>query len=187
MLLVDEGLVRVPRYGLSQVSFGRSSQRRSVWAPIRPMNGVPWREISMAEPKKAVPAARRTSPGVIKPAAKSRRRSVKKAAGVPQGGTSGRSLDGGPESPGRRESARQAEKLAIPALAIVLGLIGLAVYVLWLAAIVLMAVLFGLIASELKVRTGGGGVVPGVVTTMVVEAKSVAEDVAESGTARGRD
>jgi len=139
----------------------------------------------VAEPKKAVPAAGRTSTAVTKPAAKPRRRSVKKAA-VPGEGTSGHSLEGGSESPGRRESAQQAEKLAILALAIVLGLIGLAVHFLWWPAIVLMAVLFGLIASDLKGRRGGG-VISDVVTTVMVEAKSVAEDIAGSAATRGKD
>ena len=60
------------------------------------------------------------------------------------------------------------------------GLLGLAVHVMWFAAIVLMAVLLGLIASQLR-GPRGGGVVSGVVSTVIVEAKSVGEDIARAG------
>jgi len=67
-------------------------------------------------------------------------------------------------------------------VALICGLLGLAVHVLWFAAIVLMAVLLGLIASQLRDRRGGG-VVSAVVSTVMVEAKSVGEDIARGGSA----
>jgi hypothetical protein len=66
------------------------------------------------------------------------------------------------------------------ALAILFGVIGFAVHFLWFGAIVLMAVLLGLIVSEMRSRRGGG-VISEVVTTVMVEAKSVAEAIASGG------
>jgi len=72
-----------------------------------------------------------------------------------------------------RESIRQTEQLVVLALALLFGFIGFAVHFFWLAAIVLMAVLFGLMAARL--RSGKGGLVSGVVATVVAEARSVTE------------
>jgi hypothetical protein len=80
----------------------------------------------------------------------------------------------------RRESTQLVQQLAVLALAIVLGLIGLAVHFLWIPAIVLMAVLFGLIASGLRGQQGGG-VISEVATTVMDEAKSVADSISEHG------
>jgi hypothetical protein len=81
----------------------------------------------------------------------------------------------------RRESTQLVQQLAVLALAIVLGLIGLAVHFLWIPAIVLMSALFGLIASGLRGQRGGG-VMSEVATTVMVEAKGVAEGISERGT-----
>ena len=80
-------------------------------------------------------------------------------------------------SPGRRESSRLAEQVVLLALAILFGVIGFAVHFLWFGAIVLMAVLLGLIVSEMRSRRGKS-VISEVVTTVMVEAKSVAEAIA---------
>ena len=82
----------------------------------------------------------------------------------------------------RRQSTQLVQQLAVLAVAILLGLIGLAVHFLWIPAIVLMSALFGLIASGLRSQRGGG-VIAEVATTVMVEAKSVAEAIA-SGRSR---
>jgi hypothetical protein len=74
------------------------------------------------------------------------------------------------------------EQLAILALALVFGLVGLAIHVLWFAAIVLMALLLGLMASELRGRRDGG-VISEVATAVREEAKKVAADVTGDGDA----
>jgi hypothetical protein len=81
----------------------------------------------------------------------------------------------------RRESTQLVQQLAVLALAILLGLIGLAMHFLWIPAIVLMAALFGLIASGLRGQRGGG-VIAEVATTVMAEAKSVTEGISEPGT-----
>jgi hypothetical protein len=82
---------------------------------------------------------------------------------------------GSPAAPQDTEPARQVEKLAILALALVLGLFGLFLHALWLGAIVLMAVLLGWGAAELRGRRGRG-----VISGVVAEAKSVVADVAST-------
>jgi hypothetical protein len=84
----------------------------------------------------------------------------------------------------RRDSTRLVEQLVLLAVAILLGLIGLAVHVLWFGSIVLMSVLFGLIASGLRGQRGG--VIAEMATTVMVEAKSVADGISNSG-AKGHD
>jgi hypothetical protein len=79
----------------------------------------------------------------------------------------------------RRDSTRLVEQLVLLALAILLGLIGLAVHVMWFGSIVLMSVLFGLIASGLRGQRGG--VIAEMATTVIVEAKSVADGISNSG------
>ena len=66
----------------------------------------------------------------------------------------------------------------ILAVAIILGLIGLAVHVFWLGSIVLMSVLLGLLAADVKGRRGGG-----VVSELVAEAKDMAGDITNAGAA----
>jgi hypothetical protein len=78
----------------------------------------------------------------------------------------------------RRESTQLVRQLAVLALAILLGLIGLAVHFLWIPAIVLMSVLFGLIASGLRGQRGGG-VISEVATSVMDEAMSVVEGISE--------
>lgn len=63
--------------------------------------------------------------------------------------------------------------LALLGVTIVVSLLGLAIHVLWLVAIVLMAMLFGLIAATVR----GRGVIP----ELVAEAHSVADDLTGGG------
>ena len=127
----------------------------------------------------ATAAATKAANATRKVAAKPRRRAVKKQVSDVRGPSSGQSANAGQGPASRRDSARHAEQLAVILLAIVFGLIGFAVHILWFASIILMAILFGLVASEVRGRRGGG-VISDVATTMVEEAKSVAEDIAIS-------
>jgi hypothetical protein len=139
----------------------------------------------VVEPTKAVPSSSRTAKSASKPAVRRRRPSVKKKAVVGEVPAVDQTRAGGPGPGGRWESARQADKLVILGLALLFGLIGEAVRVLWLASIVLMAILFGLIAAELRGRrAGGGGVISDVVTTVMTEAKNVAEEISSGTTTR---
>jgi hypothetical protein len=72
----------------------------------------------------------------------------------------------------RRESSRQAEQFIILVLALLCGLIGFSLHVLWLAAVVLMSVLLGLAAAELRGHRRGG-----VIAEVVAEVKSVADNI----------
>jgi hypothetical protein len=75
-----------------------------------------------------------------------------------------------------RSAGAQVEHIAILSLALVSGLLGLALHVFWFVSIVLMAVLLGLIASTVRRRPGSG-----VVSEVVAEAKSVAADIGSAG------
>ena len=120
----------------------------------------------------AVSPRKRRSADAGKPAATPRRRTVRKAA-PPVAAHADESTTGASASPGG-DRGRQAEQLGLVALAIVLGLIGFAVHFLWFASIVVMSVLFGLIASELRGRRTGG-VTTAVVDAFVGEARNVVD------------
>lgn len=130
----------------------------------------------LAKSKGAQPATRKTGTTVSKRAARPRKRSVRKQVSDPENVKTDRSVGNEQDSPARGKSARQAEQLAILALALLFGVIGLALHFFWFPSILLMALLFGLSASELRSRRGGG-VISEVVTTVVAEAKGVAEDI----------
>jgi hypothetical protein len=115
-----------------------------------------------------------------KSAPRPRRRSVKKKVPEPQGLLTDPPGDADRGSRGRRESSRLAEQVVLLALALLFGVIGFAVHFLWFGSIVLMAVLLGLIVSEMRSRRGES-VISEVVTTVMVEAKSVAEAIASGG------
>ena len=66
-----------------------------------------------------------------------------------------------------RRSGAEVEQIAILCLALVCGLVGLAVHVFWFVSIVLMAVLLGLTAAAVRRRPGHG-----VVSEVLAEAKS---------------
>jgi hypothetical protein len=100
---------------------------------------------------------------------------------APEGGLHDPVATNGSVKPDRRpvasrDSVRQVEQLAILALALIFGVIGFAVHFFWFPAIVLMAALFGLIASGL--RGTRGGVFSEVVSTVVTETRSIAEATA---------
>jgi hypothetical protein len=71
------------------------------------------------------------------------------------------------------------EQLSVLSVAIVLAVIGVAVHALWIVAIVVMAVLWGMVAADLR-RERGRGVMAEVVTTVVDEAKGVAHALSEA-------
>jgi hypothetical protein len=83
---------------------------------------------------------------------------------------------GGVTAPAARPSVRQTEQIAILVLALILGLIGLAFHVVWLGSIVLMSVLLGLIAADVRGRGGRG-----VNAELVAEANNVGEDITGGG------
>lgn len=132
-----------------------------------------------AEPKKAA-ASRPTKAVAKKRVARPRRKAVKKA--VPETVDSEivqASTDRGSSS-SRPTSSRQIEGLAVITLALLFGLIGLAVHVLWIVSIVLMAMQFGLIASAL-----GNGRGRSVISEVAEEVVTVVEEI-KSGSS-GRD
>ena len=81
-----------------------------------------------------------------------------------------------------RQAARRTEQLVILSVAIVLGGVGFAFHPLWIAAVVVMALLWGYMASEM--RSQGGGVVSDVVETVVSEAKEVGKGASAEVSAR---
>jgi Flp pilus assembly protein TadB len=135
-------------------------------------------ESAMPRATKASPAAK----GNSKPPTTPRRRPAKKQQTVLEAVTGESSTVTPPDSSGRRESARQVEHLALLTLALTFGVIGLAVHILWFAAIVVMSILLGLLAAELRGQNRGGGVISEVVSSVVDGAKSVVEDVTGSNT-----
>lgn len=83
----------------------------------------------------------------------------------------------GPASKSARQlPSGQPEQLMILTAAIFFGLIGLFIHVLVLGSIVLMAVLFGIVASELRSARGRG-----IVSEVVSETKTVFEDIKKWG------
>jgi hypothetical protein len=99
-----------------------------------------------------------------------------------QGGAGGE--DRSPRGAGR-EAARRTEQLVILSVAIVLGGVGFAFHPLWIPAVVVMALLWGYMASEMRSR--GGGVVSDVVGTVVSEAKEVGKAASAEVSAPDQD
>jgi hypothetical protein len=83
----------------------------------------------------------------------------------------------------RRRAARSAEQLIILSLAIICAAFGFPFHVLWIAAIVLMALLWGYMASEIGSARRHGGVVSDVVTTIADEARDLTREVSNNGSA----
>jgi hypothetical protein len=112
-------------------------------------------------------------------AASATKKTTGKAAPRPRRRSPKRTVQAVDVDAARRDSTRRVEQLVLIALAILLGFIGLAVHVIWFGSIVLMSVLFGLIASGLRGQRGG--VMAEMATTVMVEAKSVADGISNSG------
>jgi hypothetical protein len=127
----------------------------------------------VAQAKKPTRTTRRAVKTSGKSVPQPRKRAVAKKTGE---GAAITKPDDASEATRSQTSARQAEHLGLLSLALLFALVGLAVHVLWFVAIVLMAILLGLTASELR-SNRGGGVVSDVVSTMMSESKSLADDV----------
>lgn len=91
----------------------------------------------------------------------------------PAAASAGEANDGGQSVSGGRESARQVEQLALLALALGFGLVGFLVHLFWIVSVVLMSVLLGLIAANLRTSRSRGGVISDVVS----EVRGIADDV----------
>lgn len=74
-------------------------------------------------------------------------------------------------------SGREVEQIVILSLALVFGLVGLAIHILWLASIVLMAILLGLAAAAVRRRAGRGAI-----GEVVAQAKTVVAEISGSDT-----
>jgi hypothetical protein len=83
----------------------------------------------------------------------------------------------------RRTAARQIEQLAVLTLAIIFGVFGLALHGLWIGAIILMALLWGYLASTIRSRRDTGGVVSNVVSTVLEEVRDIADEIADKSPA----
>lgn len=74
-----------------------------------------------------------------------------------------------------RGSGTEVEQVVILSLALVFGLVGLVIHVLWIASIVLIAILLGLAAAALRRRTGRGAV-----SEVAAQAKNVVAEISSS-------
>lgn len=88
-----------------------------------------------------------------------------------------------------RRASRGVEQLLVLSLALVFAACGLFLHVLWIVAVVLMALLWGYLASELgsSRRFSRGSVVSDVVTTIVEETRDLAEEVSNAASEHGVD
>jgi hypothetical protein len=75
--------------------------------------------------------------------------------------------------PSRRPAT--VEQLAVLAAALVCGVFGLAIHVLWLVAIVLMALLLGLLAAEMRGARGAT-----IISEVVSEGKTVVAEISSA-------
>jgi hypothetical protein len=78
-------------------------------------------------------------------------------------------------APTRRDGARRTEHLGLLSLAIAVSLVGFAWHPLWIVAVVLMVLLWGFMASELRSGRGNGSVLTEVVTAVATEAKDLTD------------
>jgi hypothetical protein len=131
---------------------------------------------------------------VVTPAKKTTRRPVRKAASLTgsrvkkaQPTTQEPRANSQNDAPGTtseqgnidRRATRQVEQLGILSLAIVLGVFGLALHGLWVATLIVLALLWGYMAASLRGRRGTGGVISNVLTTVVDEVHHIQEDVGQ--------
>jgi hypothetical protein len=128
----------------------------------------------------------RGRPAGSAPAAGSSLTESSPSAGTPERpsgvGPSEPEADQGRKATGRR-AARGVEQLVILSVAIIFGLAGFAVHVLWIGAVVVMALLWGYIAAGLESSRRGAGVISDVATTVADEARDLTKEV--TGGARG--
>jgi hypothetical protein len=127
---------------------------------------VPTADMTSNAPGSGTKAPRKRS-ATRKPSL-ARRRPAKKADPIAEVGL-GRSVTA---SSARRESSRQVEQLGVIALALVCSVIGFAVHAFWFGSIVLMAMLFGLTAAELRTARGRG-----IISEVVSEARIVTQEI----------
>jgi hypothetical protein len=80
----------------------------------------------------------------------------------------------------RLQRRRRTEHLAVLSLAIVFALVGFALHIFWIASVVLLAVLWGIMASEMGSANRSSGMLSDVVTTVVDEARGLKEEISES-------
>jgi hypothetical protein len=126
----------------------------------------------------SVPKTPRKRPTATRKAPLSRRRPAKRKDAVSEVAVIDRSPTAQAPST-RREPSRYVEQLGVIALALVCSVIGFAVHAFWLASIVLMAILFGLVAAELRSARGRG-----VISEVMSEARVITEEVTSG---RGSD
>lgn len=67
---------------------------------------------------------------------------------------------------GQRRAARTTEQVVLLSLAIIFGLVGFPVHVLWIVSIVLMVLLWSYLAADLSGSRRNGGMISDVVTTI---------------------
>jgi len=128
-----------------------------------------------SSPEQPAASAKRTKRLASMPMATPRKRPVRKQAVATEIVTD-LSPDGDRWSLARRESSRQVEQFAVLALALTCGLLGFAVHFFWFPSVVLMAILVGLTAAEMR-----SGRRRGVISEVVAEARNVVEDITSRG------
>jgi hypothetical protein len=113
-------------------------------------------------------ATRRTANASGAGSKRTARRRTRADAAAPVEGTSA------DEAPAidRRRRTHQIEQLGVLSAALLLGLFGFLLHILWFGSVVLMAVLLGQIATDFQGRRGGGAISE-VVGTAVDEAREV--------------
>jgi hypothetical protein len=111
-----------------------------------------------------------------------KRNSAAKRSGSSAGVSSDGAANAPSDTPPAREGREGAVPLAILTMAIVVAVLGFAVHFLWIGALVLMGVLWGVLVAERQQRQGTvKGLAADMVTTVVDEAKGVMD--ATSGSA----
>jgi hypothetical protein len=111
-----------------------------------------------------------------------KRSSASKRSGSSAGVSSDHAETVRSDTPPAREGREGAVALAILTLAIVVAVLGFAVHFLWIGALVLMGVLWGVMVAERQQRQGTvTGLAAEMVTTVVDEAKRVKDATSGSG------
>jgi hypothetical protein len=132
---------------------------------------------SPATPKKSTPTKSRVRKAVKKPVV--RKRAVKKKVATVEHAITNSSSNHSDLNENRRVLSGKLEQLAILGVALLFGLIGLAVHFLWFVSIVSMALLAGLMAAEIRGARGRG-----VISEVVTEAKIVVEEISNGAASK---